>query len=136
MLEIIADSALLRLLMLAGLFGLVAFAGYSIATGVSARHMVRRRLVEDGPQANDRQRARPILRSVHAEGAWFKLVNAIERSVPVAGRHPRRCPARKSSPPAMPRLMRRAFIRSSADADRGAAALRLVFSTRLATARA
>ena len=36
MLELIANSSVLRLLMLAGLFALVAFAGYSIAAAVAA----------------------------------------------------------------------------------------------------
>ena len=80
MLEIIADSALLRLLMLAGLFGLVAFAAYSIATALSARNMVRRRLAEDGPHVGIEGGHVQSLRSAHSEGAWLKLVNAIERS--------------------------------------------------------
>lgn len=80
MLEIIAESPLLRLLMLAGLFGLVAFAGYSIATAVSARQMVRRRLMEEGPYVGSESGSVQSLRSAHAEGAWLKLVNAIERS--------------------------------------------------------
>ena len=80
MLEIIADSPLLRLLMLAGLFGLVAFVGYTIATGVTARQMVRRRLVDQGPQVGIQGDHVQSLRSVHAEGAWLTLVNAIERS--------------------------------------------------------
>ena len=80
MLEIIADSPLLRLLMLAGLFGLVAFVGYTIATGVTARQMVRRRLVEQGPQVGIESGHVQSLRSAHAEGAWLKLVNTIERS--------------------------------------------------------
>jgi len=80
MLEIIAESPLLRLLMLAGLFGLVAFAGYSIATAVSARQMVRRRLMEEGPYVGSESGNVQSLRLAHAEGAWLKLVNAIERS--------------------------------------------------------
>jgi tight adherence protein C len=80
MLEIIADSPLLRLVLLAGLFGLVAFAAYSIATAVAARQMVRRRLVEDGPQGGIDSRHVQSLRTAHNEGAWLRLVNAIERS--------------------------------------------------------
>ena len=80
MLEIIADSPLLRLVLLVGLFGLVAFAAYSVATAVAARQMVRRRLVEDGPQGGLDSGRVQSLRAAHAEGAWLKLVNAIERS--------------------------------------------------------
>ena len=80
MLEIIADSPLLRLLILAGLFGLVAFVGYSIASAINARQMVRRRLVQEGPNLGAHGGEVQSLRAANADGAWLKLVNAIEPS--------------------------------------------------------
>ncbi|MEO6255882.1 MAG: type II secretion system F family protein [Sphingomicrobium sp.] len=80
MLEIIANSSLLRMLMLLGLFGLVAFVAYTIASAAGARQMVRRRLIQEGPHGAGEGGQVQSLRSVHAEGAWLKLVNAIEKS--------------------------------------------------------
>ena len=81
MLQIIADSSLLRLLVLAGLFGLVAFIGFSVASAINARQMVRRRLVvEDGPiSALTAARCSRCALPMRMD-AWLKLVNAIERS--------------------------------------------------------
>jgi tight adherence protein C len=80
MLQLIADNNILRLLLLAGLFGLVAVGVYFLASTVSARQAVRRRLTDQGPELGFESSNVGTLRSGYAEGAWVKLVNAIEKS--------------------------------------------------------
>ncbi|MEO7240349.1 MAG: type II secretion system F family protein [Sphingomicrobium sp.] len=79
MIELIAESQLIRLILLIALFGVVAAAAYSIVTQLGARQSTRRRLVNDGPQYDETPGV-GSLRSDHTASAWLKLVNAIERS--------------------------------------------------------
>ena len=80
MVELIAQNAILRWVLLTVLFGLVAAGAYLIATTVSARQITRRRLIEDGPASSSEGIVTASLRSEQSEGAWLKLVNAIEKS--------------------------------------------------------
>ena len=80
MIELIAENAVVRVLLLLALFAIVAAAAYFIVLEISARQMTRRRLVDQGPDADDRPNAPGSLRSDQAGGAWLKLVNAIEKS--------------------------------------------------------
>lgn len=80
MVELIAESALIRLLLLLALFGVVAAGVYLVLSEVSARQFARRRLLSDGAQAHDGMASAGSLRSDHAASTWLKLVNAIEKS--------------------------------------------------------
>ena len=80
MMDLILQNAVLRWLVLAILFGLVAVATYFIAQAVSARQVTRRRLIESGPSASSDVIAGGSLRSEHAESAWLDLVNSIEKT--------------------------------------------------------
>jgi len=77
MIELIAESAPLRLLLLVLLFAIVVSSAYFIAQGVAARQAVRRRI--GGPDTSDTALADfGSLRSDKVESAWVKLVNSIE----------------------------------------------------------
>lgn len=80
MLSLIAENPMLRIVLLAALFGLVAAAGYFIASAINERQIARRRLVEDGPRTSGETLVGGSLRSEQTENAWLKLVNAIEKS--------------------------------------------------------
>ena len=80
MIELIAENAVVRALLLVALFGIVAAAAYFIVLEISARQMTRRRLVDQGPDTGDRPNAPGSLRSDQGGGAWLRLVNAIEKS--------------------------------------------------------
>ena len=80
MIELIAENALVRTLLLVALFGVVAAGSYFVALEISARQMTRRRLVDQGPDTADQTHATGSLRSDHAASTWLKLVNAIEKS--------------------------------------------------------
>jgi tight adherence protein C len=80
MLELIADNSVLRMILLAGLFGLVVAGTYFAATAVAGRQLTRRRLIEEGPSAPAETLSAGSLRSAQTEGAWLKLVNAIEQT--------------------------------------------------------
>lgn len=78
MLDLVAQSALLRLLMLVLLFATVAATVYLVAQAIGARQLTRRRLFETAPSGG----GTPTLGSLRAErveSAWLKLVNSIER---------------------------------------------------------
>jgi len=76
---LLADYPLLRLAILAGLFALVAAAVYFAAASIAARQMARRRLLEGGG-GDTHSMVGASLRSQHAESAWLKLVNGIEKA--------------------------------------------------------
>lgn len=78
--SLIADYPLLRLVLLVGLFALVAAGVYFIVTTVSARQLSRRRLVEEGGDYSGQPVVGASLRSQQAESAWLKLVNGIEKA--------------------------------------------------------
>lgn len=80
MLNLIADNAFLRLLLLALLFAVVAAASYFIAQIVTARQLTRRRLLEEGPRTMGGAPTMGSLRAERVESAWLKLVNSIEKS--------------------------------------------------------
>jgi tight adherence protein C len=80
MLELIQDNPVLKLVLLVGLFGLVAVLSYVIATAIAARQEGRRRLAEEAPGASAHAIATGSLRAERAESAWLKLVNTIEKT--------------------------------------------------------
>ena len=80
MLELIAQNTLLRLLLLAGLFGVVAFAAYIAVNAFSARQLERRRLIEAVPGAGPASQIRGSLRNQDVESTWIRLVNRIEKA--------------------------------------------------------
>jgi tight adherence protein C len=78
MLQLVAQSTGLRLLLLMLLFALVVTAAYFIAQAIGARQMTRRRLLEAGSVAQATQ-ALGSLRNERVESSWLKLVNSIEQ---------------------------------------------------------
>lgn len=79
MIELVAQNNLLRALLLALLFGLVAVAAYFVAQAITARQMTRRRLVENTSFGASGPVMLGSLRAERVESAWLKLVNSIER---------------------------------------------------------
>ena len=79
MIELVAENAVLRLLLLLLLFALVAVSAYFAAQSLSVRHLTRRRLVEAGPRGIGAPTL-GSLRAEHIESVWLKLVNSIEAS--------------------------------------------------------
>jgi len=77
--ELFSEYPLLRFAILLALFALVAAAAYFATAAVTARQLSRRRLVDAG-SAGGHQVVGASLRSQHAEGAWLKLVNGIEKA--------------------------------------------------------
>ena len=77
MVELVAQNAVLRWLLLLFLFVVVVTAAYFVAQGIAGRQLSRRRLLEPaGVPSGD-----PMLGSLRAErleSAWLKLVNTIE----------------------------------------------------------
>jgi tight adherence protein C len=80
MIELIAENAVLRLLLLGCLFAIVAAGAYNIASAMNARQVTRRRLTDQGPQVTPSGEGGTMLRSDDTGNAWMKLVNAIEKS--------------------------------------------------------
>jgi tight adherence protein C len=80
MLELIAQNDILRLILLAALFGVVAFGAYLAVIAFGARTVERRRLMEAMPGATDTGVARGSLRNQQVESAWIRLVNGIEKA--------------------------------------------------------
>lgn len=78
--QLITDYPLLRLALLIGLFALVAAGVYFAASALATRQLSRRRLAEDGGGYSGQAVAAESLRSKHAESAWLKLVNGIEKA--------------------------------------------------------
>lgn len=80
MLELIAQNAFIKMVLLAALFGVVAGSVYLMAAEFNARRVSRQRLVDHGPDFGGDQTSVGSLRSDHAASTWLKLVNAIEKS--------------------------------------------------------
>ncbi|HVL79028.1 MAG TPA: type II secretion system F family protein [Sphingomicrobium sp.] len=80
MMTLIAENPLLRFLLLATLFALVAVGAYFATAAIAARQSARRRLAGDAGAYSGASVHPGSLRSEQAEGAWLKLVNAIEKS--------------------------------------------------------
>ena len=80
MLDLIAQNLVLRLLLLALLFCVVAVVAYFIAQIINTRQLTRRRLLEDGPRVGGGAPIMGSLRTERVESAWLKLVNSIEKS--------------------------------------------------------
>lgn len=78
--DLIAENTLLRLILLFGLFALVAAGAYMVITAISTRQLARRRLAEDGPRFSGPAVSATSLRSANAESAWLKLVNGVEKA--------------------------------------------------------
>src|SRR6476646_9890905 len=77
MIELLAQNYVLRGLLLAFLFAIVAAAAYFAAEVVALRQQTRRRLLEGSPRGGV-STMHSSLRSERVENAWLKLVNAIE----------------------------------------------------------
>lgn len=80
MLDVIAQNEILRLLLLGGLFGVVAFGAYMAVLAFGARSAERKRLFETGPGLAADEMTAGSLRQRDAESAWIKLVNGIEKA--------------------------------------------------------
>ncbi len=79
MAQLVADYPLLRIALLVALFALVGAIGFFASNMVAARQLSRRRLVE-GADESPHAIVGTSLRTQHAESAWLKLVNAIEKA--------------------------------------------------------
>src|SRR5690348_1465012 len=78
MLDLVAESPLLRLLLLVLLFALVAAVVYFVAQALGMRQLARHRLFETAPSSSGQQ-TMGSLRAERVESAWLKLVNTIEK---------------------------------------------------------
>ena len=78
MLELVAQSTGLRLLLLVLLFAFVVATAYFVAQGIGTRQLTRRRLLEATP-AGHGTLALSSLRNERVESSWLKLVNSIEK---------------------------------------------------------
>src|SRR3569833_1327714 len=80
MLELIADNAVLRLVLLTLLFAGIVAVSFFGAQAFASRQQMRRRLVQDGAPVAAATQSIGSLRTERAENAWLKLVNSIEKS--------------------------------------------------------
>jgi len=80
MLQIIADNIVLRGLLLALLFAVVAVASNNKAQVISVRQVARQRLLEQAPRIVGGTPITGSLRAEKAESAWLRLVNSIEKT--------------------------------------------------------
>lgn len=78
MIDLVAQSPALRMLLLVLLFALVAATAYFVSQAISARQLVRQRLLEGATSGGGPQAMRS-LRTDRVESAWLKLVNTIEQ---------------------------------------------------------
>ena len=78
MLEIVAENAVLRSLLLMLLFATVAVIVYFTTQALVVRQVARHRLVEAGPSAA-RAPSLGSLRADRVESSWLRLVNSIEQ---------------------------------------------------------
>jgi tight adherence protein C len=78
MLDLVAQSPGLRLVLLVLLFALVVATAYFAAQAFGARQAARSRLMEGGPQGGSGQ-VMGSLRAERVESTWLKLVNSIEQ---------------------------------------------------------
>jgi tight adherence protein C len=79
MIDLILESPVARITMLALLFIAVAILGYALVAFLGGRSAIRRRLVSELPSGGESNFARS-LRAEESKGAWVKLVNTIEKS--------------------------------------------------------
>jgi len=79
MADLVAEYPLLRFAILVGLFALVVAGVYFALSAYEVRQLSRRRLVE-GTDFGEHALVGASLRSQHAESAWLKLVNGIEKA--------------------------------------------------------
>ena len=81
MLELLADNALLRSVLLVSLFALVALGVYIVVTTAASRQEMRQRLADESPRYSGGDAMMSgSLRAEQGENAWLRLVNAIEKS--------------------------------------------------------
>src|SRR5438067_10908551 len=78
MIDIVVESAALRLLLLVLLFALVVVVAYFVSQAIAVRQLVRRRIFE-GASATAAAPMMRSLRSERVESSWLKLVNSIEQ---------------------------------------------------------
>jgi tight adherence protein C len=78
MLDVIAATPTLRLLLLVLLFAIVVAAVYFAAQAIAARQLLRRRMLEGAGSVSTP--AMRSLRNERVENSWLKLVNTIEKS--------------------------------------------------------
>lgn len=79
MLDLISDYPMLRIALLALLFGLVAVGSYFAAMAAATRQLARQRL-EVGPEVREEPLHIGSLRSDKVESAWLRLVNRVEKA--------------------------------------------------------
>lgn len=79
MLELVAENAVLRLLLLVFLFASVAAAVYFVTQGFAERQLARRRLLSSATPTSGGSTL-GSLRIERIESTWLKLVNSIEES--------------------------------------------------------
>ena len=79
MLNLITDYPILRISLLAALFGIVAVGSFYAATAATTRQLARKRLHPDGQPSEVPLRI-GSLRSDKIESAWLTLVNGIEKA--------------------------------------------------------
>jgi tight adherence protein C len=77
MLELVAENAILRVLLLVLLFAVVAVAVFFTSQSVGTRQLSRRRLFEAAPSSAG-EATLGSLRAERVESSWLKLVNSIE----------------------------------------------------------
>src|SRR5215213_497862 len=77
MIDLVAQSPQLRLIMLVLLFALVVISAFFIAQGIASRQLVRRRMLEASGSGGGALMTNS-LRTERVESAWLKLVNSIE----------------------------------------------------------
>ena len=79
MLQLVAQSPALRLLLLVLLFAIVAVTTYFIGQAITARQATRTRLLE-GASAGQGVTTLSSIRNERVESTWLKLVNTIEQT--------------------------------------------------------
>jgi len=79
MIDVLLENQAARISLLALLFIAVALLSYALVGFLGERGAIRRRLVSESPSGNESNFA-GSLRAKASEGAWMKLVNAIEKS--------------------------------------------------------
>lgn len=79
MLDLVAQSPLLRLLLLLLLFAIVVIPVYVMGQALTGRQATRRRLLE-GASSGQSVTALSSIRNDRVESTWLKLVNSIEES--------------------------------------------------------
>ena len=78
MIDLVAQSPQLRLIMLVLLFAIVVVSAFFIAQGIASRQLVRRRMLEASGTGGGAMLI-SSLRAERTESAWLKLVNSIEQ---------------------------------------------------------